>query len=54
VRIANGVLNSLGAKTATITITATNPEATNSPQTISVMLNVVEELYTIYLPMVLH
>jgi hypothetical protein len=48
-----GVLNSTGVKTATITVTATNPDAANSPQTISVVLHVVEELYTNYLPIVL-
>jgi uncharacterized protein YkwD len=48
-----GILNSLGEKTATITVDATDPEATNSPQTISVTLNVVEELFATYLPIVL-
>jgi uncharacterized protein YkwD len=48
-----GVLDSAGKKAATVTITATNPDATNSPQSISVLLNVVEELYTNYLPIVL-
>ncbi|GAB4544936.1 MAG: hypothetical protein Kow0063_38820 [Anaerolineae bacterium] len=48
-----GVLDSTGEKTATITVTATNPDAANSPQTISVLLHVVEELYTVYLPLML-
>jgi uncharacterized protein YkwD len=48
----SGILDSLGKKTATITVTATNPDAVNTPQTISVVLNVVEEIHAIYLPLV--
>jgi len=48
-----GILNSLGEHTATITVTATNPDAVNTPQTISVTLNVVEEVHTTYLPLIL-
>lgn len=50
---ASGILDSLGEKTATITVTATNPDAVNTPQTISVTLNVVEEVHTSYLPLIL-
>jgi hypothetical protein len=48
----SGVLNSLGTKTATITVTATNPDAVNTPQTISVVLNVVEELHSTHVPLI--
>ena len=55
VRVDNssGVLNSLGKKTATITVTATNPGAGNTPQTISVVLNVVEEIRSTHVPILL-
>jgi hypothetical protein len=49
----SGVLNSLGKKTATITVTATNPDAVNTPQTISVVLNVVEEIHSTHVPIIL-
>ncbi len=49
----SGILDSLGTKTATITVTATNPDAVNTPQTISVALNVVEEVHATYLPLIL-
>ena len=48
-----GVLNSLGKKTATITVTASNSDAVNTPQTISVVLNVVEEIHSNHLPILL-
>ena len=48
----SGVRNSLGTKTATITVTATNPDAVNTPQTISVVLNVVEELHSTHVPLI--
>lgn len=48
-----GILDTTGKKMASITVTATNPDAANSPQTISVLLNVVEQLYANYLPIVL-
>jgi hypothetical protein len=50
----SGVLNSLGEKTATITVTATNPGAVNTPQTISVLLNVVEEMHATHVPIVVN
>jgi hypothetical protein len=55
VRVDNssGVLNSLGKKTATITVTATNSDAVNTPQTISVVLNVVEEIHSTHVPILL-
>jgi uncharacterized protein YkwD len=46
------ILNSLGEYAATITVTATNPDAVNTPQTISVSLKVVEEVHITYLPTV--
>jgi len=49
----SGVLNSLGKKTATITVTATNSDAVNTPQTISVVLNVAEEIHSNHVPIIL-
>lgn len=48
----SGILDSLGRQAATITVTATNPDAVNTPQTISVVLNVVEEIHAIYMPLI--
>lgn len=48
----SGILNSLGKHTATITVAATNPDAVNTPQTISVTLSVVEEVHPTYLPLI--
>lgn len=47
-----GILNSPKRKTATITVTATNPDAVNSPQTVTVILSVVDQIYSVYLPIV--
>jgi uncharacterized protein YkwD len=47
------ILNSLGENTATITVTATNPDAVNTPQTIRVDLNVVVEVHVTHLPLIL-
>ncbi len=49
----SSVLNSLGKKTATITVTATNSDAVNTPQTISVVLNVVDEIHSNHVPIIL-
>jgi uncharacterized protein YkwD len=49
-----GVLNSLGTKTATITVSATNPNALDTPQSINVIIHVVEHLDASYLPLILH
>jgi uncharacterized protein YkwD len=48
----SGILHSPRRETATITVTATNPDAINSPQTITVILSVVDQLYRTYLPFV--
>lgn len=47
-----GILDSLGTVTGTITVTATNADAVNTPQTIPVVLDIVGEIYTTYLPIV--
>jgi uncharacterized protein YkwD len=48
-----GILNTLGENIATITVTATNPDAVNTPQFITVQLSVVEEVHATYLPLIL-
>lgn len=48
-----GVLNSLGSVTGTITVEATNPDATNTPQTIPVTVFVVDEILEVHLPVVI-
>jgi hypothetical protein len=49
-----GILNSLGSETAVMTITATNPDAQNTPQTVSVMVLVVDTIYEVFMPMIQH
>jgi hypothetical protein len=48
-----GILNSLGKHAVTITITATNPDAVNTPQAIMVDLKVVDEVHVTHLPLIL-
>jgi uncharacterized protein YkwD len=48
-----GVLNSPGTKTATIHVSATNPNALDTPQNITVLVHVVNKLNTTHLPLVL-
>lgn len=48
-----GILSTLGENTATITVIATNPDALNTPQTVTVQLNVVVEVHATYLPLIL-
>ncbi|MCP4428900.1 MAG: hypothetical protein GY803_30825 [Chloroflexi bacterium] len=47
-----GILDSVGTKTADITVTATNPDAQNTPQTVSVSVLVVNTIYDVYLPVI--
>lgn len=56
VRVDNstGVLNSLGTKTATVSVNAINPDALDTPQRVTVVVHVVEKLSATYLPLVLH
>jgi hypothetical protein len=48
-----GILNSLGAKTAVMTVTATNLDAQNTPQTVTVSVLVVDKVHATYLPIIL-
>lgn len=48
-----GILNSLGSKTAVMTVTATNPDAQNTPQTVSISVLVVDTVHATYLPAIL-
>jgi uncharacterized protein YkwD len=48
-----GVLNSLGTKTATVNVSATNPDALDTPQNITVLVHVVNKLNTTHLPLIL-
>lgn len=48
----SGILNSPKRESATITVTATNADAVNSPQTVTVVLSVVDQFYSVYLPIV--
>jgi uncharacterized protein YkwD len=48
-----GVLNSLGTKTATISVNAINPDALDTPQSVTVVVHVVEKLSATYLPLIL-
>jgi uncharacterized protein YkwD len=47
-----GILDSPTRTTATITVNATNPDVVNSPQTVTVVLSVVDQLYSVSLPIV--
>ena len=47
-----GILDTLGTKTANITVTATSPGTQNSPQTVPVTVVVVNTIHKVYLPII--
>ncbi len=48
----SGILDTIGTNTGNITITATNPDAQNTPQTVPVTVLVIDTIYSVHLPVI--